>query len=138
VALTDPSGWDRHALRDGISVAALGAVPFGVIGRLIVGDDGSRSVLALFTFLVLIALLMGGAIAAWRQELGRPLSHGIATALITFAAVQLVGIVRRAVAGDDIRWGRILSTALLTLIVGTVGGLVGGFMQSRGVRSKLP
>lgn len=138
MALTDPSAWDRHALRDGVSVAALGAVPFGVIGRLVVGEDGSRSVLALFTFLVLIALLMGGAIAAWRQNVGRPLTHGIATALVTFAAVQAIGILRRAIGGDDIRWGRILSTALLTLIVGTIGGLVGGFMQSRGVRSKLP
>ena len=138
MALTDRTAWDRHALRDGISVAALGAVPFGVIGRLIVGEDGSRSVLALFTFLVLIALLMGGAIAAWRQAVGRPLTHGIVTALVTFAAVQAVGIVRRAVAGDDIRWSRIVSTALLTLMVGTIGGLVGGFMQSRGVRSKLP
>ena len=83
--------------------------------------------LALFTFLVLIALLMGGAIAAWRQEVGRPLSHGIVTALLTFAAVQLVGIARRAIGGDDIRWGRIVSTALLTLMVGTIGGLAGRF-----------
>ncbi len=138
MALIDRAAWDRHALRDGISVAALGAVPFGVIGRLIVGEDGSRSVLALFTFLVLIALLMGGAIAAWRQNVGRPLTHGIVTALVTFAAVQAVGIVRRVVGGDDIRWGRVVSTALLTLMVGTIGGLVGGFMQSRGARSKLP
>ncbi len=138
MALIDRAAWDRHALRDGISVAALGAVPFGVIGRLVVGEDGSRSVLALFTFLVLIALLMGGAIAAWRQNVGRPLTHGIVTALVTFAAVQAVGIVRRVVGGDDIRWGRVVSTALLTLMVGTIGGLVGGFMQSRGARSKLP
>jgi hypothetical protein len=138
VALIDPNAWDRHALRDGVSVAALGAVPFGVIGRLIVGEDGSRSLLALFTFLVLIALLMGAGVAAWRQMLGRPLSHGIVTALFTFAAVQAIGIVRRVIGGDDIRWGRILSSALLTLMVGTLGGLLGGFMQSQGVRSRRP
>lgn len=131
-------GWDIGALRDGIGVAALGAVPFGVIGRLVLDDDKHTDLLALFALAVLAALVLGGGVAAWRQRAGRPLSHGIATALLTFAVVQLVGIVRRLVADDDIRWGRIASSALLSLIAGTIGGLLGSFLQRQGVRSQSP
>ena len=134
----DPDVWDRRALLDGISVAALGAVPFGVIGRLIVGDDGSTGVLALFTLLVLVALVLGAGVAAWRQRVGRPLSHGIATALVTFGVVQAVGIVRRLVGSDPVRWGRIASSGLLSLVAGSLGGLLGSVMISRGVRPKGP
>ena len=142
--MSDPLGshgadaWDRAALRDGVSVAALGAVPFGVIGRLVVGEDGSSTLLGLFTVLVLIALVLGAGVASWRQERGRPLSHGIATAVVTFAVVQAVGVMRRALAADDIRWGRIASSALLSLVAGLVGGLLGGVMRSRGVMSRRP
>lgn len=131
-------GWDVGALRDGIGVAALGAVPFGVIGRLVLDDDRHSSLLALFTFAVLASLVLGGGVAAWRQRTARPLSHGIATALLTFVVVQAVGIVRRLVADDDIRWGRIASSALLSLIAGTIGGLLGSVMQRQGVRSQRP
>lgn len=142
--MSDPPGsgrteaWDRQALRDGVSVAALGAVPFGVVGRLVVGEDGSSTLLGLFTVLVLIALVLGAGVAAWRQERGRPLSHGIATTLATFAVVQSVGVLRRALASDDIRWGRIASSALLSLVAGLVGGMLGGVMRSRGVVSRHP
>jgi len=138
VALTDPQAWDRGALRDGFSVAALGAVPFGVVARLIVGEDGSAALLGLFTALVLVFLVLGGGVAAWRQTVGRPLSHGIVTALVTFAAVQVVGTLRRLIASDDIRWGRIVSSALLALVAGALGGLLGGFMRSRGITSQRP
>ena len=139
--MTGPTSWDVAALRDGVGVAALGAVPFGVIGRLVLDDDasgGTRGALALFSVLVLAALVLGGGVAAWRQRLGRPLSHGIATALVTFTVVQAVGIVRRLAAGDDIRWSRIVSSALLSLMAGTLGGLLGAFLQGRGVTSRRP
>lgn len=138
MAVIDRNGWDTGALRDGIGVAALGAVPFGVVGRLVLDEDANSGLLGFFALLVLGALVLGGAIAGWRQRVGRPLSHGIVTALATFAAVQAIGVVRRLVAGDDIRWGRIASSALLSLIAGTIGGLVGGFVQRRGVTSQLP
>lgn len=136
--MIDRERWDVAALRDGIGVAALGAVPFGVIGRLVLDDSSNSGLLASFALLVLAALVLGGGVAAWRQRLGRPLSHGIATALVTFAVVQLAGVVRRLAAGDDIRWGRIVSSALLSLIAGTLGGLLGSFLQRQGVRSRQP
>jgi hypothetical protein len=138
VAVIDRAAWDTGALRDGIGVAALGAVPFGVIGRLVLDDGRHDDLLGAFALLVLVALVLGGGVAAWRQRLGRPLSHGIATALATFAAVQLVGLVRRTAAGDEIRWGRIVSSALLSLIAGTIGGLLGSLLQRQGMRSRLP
>lgn len=138
MALIDPASWDRAALRDGISVAALGALPFGVIGRLLVGDDGNGGVLALFTVLVLVALVLGAGVAAWRQRVGRPLSHGMATALATYAAVQAVGLARKVLTSSDIRWGLIVSSLLLSLMAGTLGGLLGGYLQSKGVTSRRP
>ena len=134
----NPDAWDRNALRDGMSVAALGAVPFGVVGRLIVGEDGSSTLLGLFTVLVLVALVLGAGVAAWRQRTGRPLSHGITTALMVFGVVQAAGIVRRLVSSDDIRWGRIASSALLSLMAGALGGLLGSVMLGRGVRPPRP
>ena len=111
---------------------------FGVVGRLIVGEDGSPGLLRLFTGLVLVALVLGAGVAAWRQRTGRPLSHGITTALVVFGVVQAVGIVRRVVGSDDIRWNRIVSSAILSLLAGAFGGLLGSVMLGRGVRPPRP
>jgi hypothetical protein len=138
VAVIERAAWDGRALRDGVAVAALGAVPFGVIGTLIVGEGGSSGVRGLLALGVLSGMVLGAGVAAWRQRAGRPLTHGMATAVVTFAAVQVVGVARRLVVSDDIRWGRIVSSAALTLVAGALGGLLGSVMLGRGVHPPRP
>jgi hypothetical protein len=133
--MIDRHDWDTAALRDGIGVAALGAVPFGVVARLIT-DRTSGAWVALFAIAVLVSLVLGAGVAAWRQRVGRPLSHGIVTALVTFAVVQAVGLARRAIAGHDIHWRLVASSGLLSLMAGTFGGVLGMFLQAQGVHSR--
>ena len=82
-------------------------------------------------FVVLLGLVAGSAVAAHRQEVGAPLVHGILTAAVLFVAIQLIGIVRRAITGDEIVWARILSSAVLALVAGAVGGVIGGRVEGR-------
>ena len=128
--------FDRAALRDGVSVAALGAVPFGVVAQLIGSDGASGSAGALLVTAVVLSLVFGAGVAAWRQTVGRPLTHALVTALVTFAVVQAVGIVRRLVVGDPVHWSRIVSSAVVSLAAGLVGGMLGIFLTSQGMRSR--
>jgi putative membrane protein (TIGR04086 family) len=123
MALTDI---DRAALGRGVAVAAAIAVPVTVVANLAVDDNDRHSGwIALLSLAVLVGLAAGAAVAARRQQNGTPLTHGILCALVVFVAVNTFGIVRRPIAGDDIRWGRIASTAVLAVVAGTVGGAVG-------------
>jgi hypothetical protein len=126
---------DRQALVEGASVAALTAVPFGVVARLVTTNDRASGWAALLAVLVLVGLLLGAGVAAWRQQVGTPMTHGLLTAVGVFVVIQLVGIARRALAGDALHWSRISSSLVLTLIAGLVGGLLGSFLQRSGVRS---
>ena len=124
---------DRAALRDGVSVAALGAVPFGIVAQFLGGDDASGSTRALLVLAVVGALVLGAGVAAWRQTQGRPLTHALVTALATFAAIQAVGIVRRLVVGEPVHWSRIASGAVVSLAAGLAGGLLGTLLLAQGM-----
>ncbi len=126
---------DAEALKSGASVAALTAVPCGIIGRIVLDDSSRSSWVSLFAFLVLVGLVLGAGVAAWRQSLDAPLTHGIVTAMGVFVVVQLVGIARHLVTGTATRWGVVLSSLLLSLIAGTVGGLLGSFLRRNGAVS---
>jgi putative membrane protein (TIGR04086 family) len=119
---------DRRALGNGIAVAAAIAVPVAVVAAFTLDDSERHSAwVALLSVAVLIGLVVGAAVAARQQRNGTPLTHGIVSALAVFVAVNGFGVVRRAVAGDDIRWARIASTAVLAVVAGAVGGMIGAF-----------
>lgn len=126
---------DLHALRAGALVAAAIAVPAGIIAQVFADDDGGTSGwISLFALAVLVGLAAGAAVAARLQRTGTALTHGILTAVGVFVVVQAAGLVRRSIAGDDITWSRIASSFLLSLMAGTVGGLVGSFLAGSSVR----
>ena len=119
---------DRRALGRGVTVAAAIAVPVAIVANVVVDDNKTHSGwIALLSLAVLVGLAAGAAVAAREQQNGTPLTHGIVCALAVFIAVNVFGIVRRSIAGDDIRWGRIASTAVLAVVAGTVGGMIGSF-----------
>jgi hypothetical protein len=125
---------DRDALRQGVLIAAGIAIPAALIGLLFVDDAHGASNdgwTVLFPVVVLLGLVLGAGCAAWVQRNGAPLTHGIATALVVFVGVQLVGIARRTLSDESIDWGRVVSSLLLSLLAGTIGGLVGGWLAGR-------
>jgi putative membrane protein (TIGR04086 family) len=123
---------DRAALFAGIAVSLLICVPAALIGQAL--DDSSSSdspstAVSLLAIAVLAGLVIGATVAARRQTLDAPLVHGMVTAIVTFVLVQGAGVLRRFASSEDVSWSRILSSALLSMVAGTVGGLIGGRLR---------
>jgi hypothetical protein len=123
---------DGRALYEGASVAAMIAVPAGVLGRVLSDRRNELGWLWILVVIVLVGLVLGAGVAAWRQEKGLPLTHGIVTAVGVFVVVQAVGVVVQLIAGDSVNWSRIASSLLLSLMAGTVGGVLGSVLLSHG------
>jgi hypothetical protein len=144
LVVSNPSGdapaegrWDWQAIKEGASVAVVLAVPFTLIARFFF-DSGARSgwaaILALGAF---FGFLLGAGQAAWRQDRGTPLSHGLVTAAGTFLAVQAVFVVIKLIAGSQVHWGRIATSLVLTLGAGLIGGFCGSYLQRQGVHPRV-
>ncbi|HEX9258406.1 MAG TPA: hypothetical protein VF855_02640 [Acidimicrobiales bacterium] len=122
---------DTDALRRGVAVSLATTVPFALLYW---GFPDNRGVLAVFTVIVLGGLVAGSALAAMRQQVGLPLAHGLVSALTVFGVLQVVRLVRLVASDNDIRWNAVLSNLLLSIIAGTVGGLVGTRVTLRRTR----
>ena len=126
---------DPRALREGGLVAAVVAVPAGVVGRVLSDRPDQPDWLWVLVVVVLAGLVAGAAVAASRQDRGFPLTHGVVTAVGVFVAVQTVGILIRLLRGDSISWSRVTSSLLLSLMAGMAGGLLGSaFLSQRAAR----
>jgi putative membrane protein (TIGR04086 family) len=123
---------DRSALIAGIVTAVIISVPAALIGQAIddpsTNDNPSAGAL-LLVGVVLFGLAAGATVAAMRQQVGAPLVHGIVTAIVTFVLVQGIGVIRHIAANEDVLWSRVLSSALLSMVAGTVGGIIGGRLR---------
>ena len=132
------SRWDRAAIRAGASVALVFAVPFSVAARILAGDStpegGKATLVILLSLGAAVGFLLGAGVAAWHQERGTPLSHGIVTAAATYIAPQVVLIVVKLARGGDVRWTGVLFTLTVTLSMGVRGGFLGSSMRKRGAR----
>ena len=117
---------DRRAIGAGAVVALVIAVPPTLIAQALNSldaIDSDSAWLALFLPIVFAGFVLGGYSAA-RRVTESPLAHGAAAALAAFVAVQLIGIVRQLVAGDDIEWVGIVFNALLSACLGVIGAMV--------------
>jgi hypothetical protein len=115
---------DRPAVVRGMVVAAIVAVPFALLG-LGVSDDNSLGWLGWISVIgVLFGLVLGAFAAAREQRVGAPLTNAIVTAVAVYVIVQAIGIVKRAITDEDLRWGKYASSLLLSIVAGTVGGLL--------------
>ena len=122
---------DPKALKEGALVAAVVAVPAGVVGRVLSDRPDQPDWLWVLVVVVLAGLVSGAAVAASRQDRGFPLTHGVVTAVGVFVAVQTVGILIRLLRGDPISWSRVTSSLLLSLMAGMAGGLLGSALLSQ-------
>ena len=129
----DESRWDVQALRAGGLVALVFAVPFSIGATW--AADGDDSTLALWLSLgAVFGFVLGAGCAAWVQRKDLPLSHGLATAIGTYALAQAVFIVVKLLRGSDVNWFAALFNLSVMGAAGLMGGLLGGRLRTRGFR----
>jgi O-antigen/teichoic acid export membrane protein len=115
---------DHHAIVRGMVAAGVIAIPFALIG-LGVSDDGSIGWAGWISVVgVLFGLVLGAFAAAREQRVGAPLTNAIVTAVAVYVIVQAIGVCKRILFDEDLRWGKYASSLLLSIVAGTVGGLL--------------
>lgn len=125
MVLPPASSLDRDALRQGFAIAGGIAVPLAIVAGLVAGSDDQRSGLrSLFSLIVLVALFAGAFIAARRQQMGTPLTHGMIVAVAVAVTVSIIRTLRRALDGNGPGAG-IITNVLFGLLCGLFGGLAG-------------
>jgi hypothetical protein len=127
--------WDISAIKQGASVIGTIAVPLAVIGRLAFDEGESSSLASLLAMVTLAMFVIGAGVAAWQQNRGTPLSHGMVTAVGMFIVVQVIFAIIRVLGGNSLNLGRIMVSLTLTALAGLLGGFFGSFLQSRGIRA---
>lgn len=128
---TTPSGrWDLDAVRAGIGVCLILAVPLTLIAAFV--DSDSSGLNAFFFFGAMFGFVLGGGCAAWVQRCGTPLSHGVATTIAAYVGAQSVFILIRLLRGDDVNWFGVFFTLSIVSFAGIVGGFLGSRMQAKG------
>ncbi len=115
---------DRPAVLKGMATAAVIAVPFALLG-LAASDTESLGWAGWLSVLgIMLGLVIGGFLAARDQQVGAPLTNGIVAAVAVYVIVQGIGILKRAVAGEELNWAKYASSLLLSIVAGTVGALL--------------
>lgn len=131
MAVTSPSGrWDRQAVGSGIGVCLLLAVPLTLIAALVDSDDSGTN--ALFFFGAMFGFVLGSGCAAWVQDRGTPMSHGVAAGLIAYLGAQAVFVTIALIVGRDVNWFGVFFTLSLVVLAGIIGGMLGSQLQARG------
>lgn len=125
-----PTRWDWPALRAGAMVALVFAVPLTVLAAVVGSDSGGLN--ALFFFGAMFGFVLGGGCAAWVQRAGTPLSHGVVSAVGTFAVVQAMFLLIGLASGDAANWYAVFFTLGLVSVAGLFGGVLGNRLQQRG------
>lgn len=122
---------DRDALRRGIAAGAALAVPLAFIAWVSGAQSSMKSGGSIALSLgALAALFVAAFVAARGQSSGRPLTHGLVAALGVFALVVVIRLFRVVVSGEQLEITRLTSNLLLTLIIGSIGAMLGGRARS--------
>ncbi len=125
------SRFDPEAVRAGIGVCLVLAVPLTLIAAFVDSDDSGLN--ALFFFGAMFGFVLGAGCAAWLQQRGTPMSHGIVTAIIAYLGAQIVFVSFRLLRGADVNWFGVFFTLSLVMLAGLTGGLLGSSLQARGI-----
>ncbi len=133
MAVIDRTRWDIDALRAGGMVALVFAVPFS-IGSSWAADRSDSALAVWLSVGAVLGFVLGAGCAAWVQRLGLPLSHGLATAIGTYALAQTVFIVIKLMRGSDVTWFASLFNLSVVAGAGLIGGMLGKRLRDRGFR----
>ena len=125
--------WDLEAIKAGASVAALLAVPPTLIARFMIDDtSGTNGWAPLLSLLAIFGFVIGSGQAAWRQQRGTPILHGMITSTGVFVVAQTVFAFVKLAMGDELRFMRIATSFSLAMFAGLIGGLLGYYLQRNG------
>lgn len=129
-SMSSPGRWDLQAVRAGIGVCLLLAVPLTLLAAFV--DSDSSGLNAFFFFGAMFGFVLGGGCAAWVQRCGTPLSHGVATTIAAYVGAQAVFVTIRLLRGDTVNWFGVFFTLSLVILAGVAGGILGSQLQARG------
>ncbi|HUF96796.1 MAG TPA: hypothetical protein VMM60_01630 [Ilumatobacter sp.] len=126
--------WDYQALKAGAMVSLVFAVPLS-IGATWAAGSGDNSTLAVWLAVgAVCGFVLGGGCAAFAQRLDLPLSHGLATAIVSYTVAQAIFISLRLLRGADVNWFAALFNLSVVAGAGLVGGVLGGRLRAKGFR----
>ncbi len=123
--------WDLDAIRAGIGVCLILAIPLTLIAAFVNSDSSGLN--AFFFFGAMFGFVLGGGCAAWVQRRGTPMSHGVVTTMVAYVGAQSVFIVIRLVRGEGVEWFAVFFTLSLVVLAGLFGGILGSQLQARGI-----
>jgi peptidoglycan/LPS O-acetylase OafA/YrhL len=125
--------WDLAALRAGGAVALVFAVPFSIAATWAAGRDDNA--LALWLSVGAVGgFVLGAGCAAWVQQRDLPLSHGLMTAIGTYALAQTVFIIIKLLRDSEVSWFAALFNLSVVAGAGLIGGVLGKRLRDRGFR----
>ncbi len=124
------SRWDRQAIRAGIGVCLILAIPLTLIAAVV--DSDSSGLNAFFFFGAMFGFVLGAGCAAWVQRCGTPLSHGVVTTITAYLGAQAVFIAIRLLRDQSVNWFGVFFTLSLVILAGVAGGMLGSQLQARG------
>ena len=127
---TTSGRWDLDAVRAGIGVCLILAIPLTLIAAFV--DSDSSGLNAFFFFGAMFGFVLGGGCAAWVQRRGTPMSHGVITTVVAYLGAQSVFILIRLVRGESVNWFGVFFTLSLVILAGVFGGILGSQLQARG------
>ena len=128
---------DRQALREGASVTLLFAVPPTLVARFVLDNADEASGWApLLSIIAVFGFVLGSGVAAWREQVRRPLTHAVLAGAGVFVVAQSLFLIVRIATGGEVRVMRILTSFSLALVASVIGGLLGNFLQKNGVRPR--
>ena len=127
---TSSGRWDVAAVRAGIGVCLILAIPLTLIAAFV--DSDSSGLNAFFFFGAMFGFVLGGGCAAWVQDRGTPLSHGVATTVLRYRAPHTLCVVIPVLLGDTVNWFGVFFTLSLVILAGIAGGILGSQLQARG------
>jgi hypothetical protein len=125
--------WDVDALRAGGAVALVFAVPLS-IGATWAADRDDGALALWLSVGAVLGFVLGAGCAAWVQRKDLPLSHGLVTAIGTYAIAQTVFITIKLIRGSDVDWFAALFNLSVMAGAGLIGGLLGKRTRERGFR----
>ncbi len=115
------------AIARGVGVAALITVPTGIVSQLL----PTRSLWAYLTFVVVLVGLVVGGYVAGRAGPAMALTHGAIAGLVTYVAVQGVGVVTRLARGEMVTWSSMPFLAMMATGCGVLGGYLADQSERR-------
>ncbi len=123
--------WDAAALRSGAIVAIGIALPVTLLAAGLSDDNGGLRTVLFFG--AMVGFVLGAGCAAWVQQVGTPLSHGVVAATGAYVGVQTIFVIVKLVRGGTVNWYSVFFTFGLVAVSGLIGGVLGGRLQARGI-----